>query len=211
MCCDVPLLEAPAHFTYDSDNHCFVTRQPETPDEMTRVLRAALNAETSCIRYRGTDQRMIRRLAECGLTELSDVRPAEVIDPVYRNHVSFSINHEVRPEESPSGILARYREHLTETKGAWRNFEFTPIVETSKKASFSYSWSQRNFHEIEVLSIGEDGRSWLLRHSLTDKTACHSISLEIDDWLKAGEWPSAIRWYSEEEWIGERQGQDIPI
>src|SRR5262249_35562240 len=56
--CDMPRTEAPDLFAICDDpagyQHCFVAKQPETPQELERMLGAIECAELDCIRYRGT-------------------------------------------------------------------------------------------------------------------------------------------------------------
>src|SRR5439155_2532467 len=66
--CLVPFTEAPELFGECQDPkgypHCFVKRQPETPDELTKMLSTIRCAELMCIRYRGTDRRIQLKLVE---------------------------------------------------------------------------------------------------------------------------------------------------
>jgi hypothetical protein len=50
----VPFLIAPAHFGWSLDErgqpqHCFVKRQPETPEEHHRLFGAIRHAEAGCL------------------------------------------------------------------------------------------------------------------------------------------------------------------
>ena len=64
--CGVPEAMAPDHFAYDAGRNCLVKRQPESPDELEKMLRVIRGQELGCIRYRGTDKQVLRRLAEAG-------------------------------------------------------------------------------------------------------------------------------------------------
>ena len=60
--CDIPFQEAPGHFEYDSDGHCFVCTQPSTPEEVDRMVSAVWASEVSCIRYAGNDSGTLEKL-----------------------------------------------------------------------------------------------------------------------------------------------------
>jgi len=66
--CMVPFYEAPELFGKEQDStgytRCFVKRQPETPGELTKMLRAVRWQELDCIRCRGTDRRIQLELVE---------------------------------------------------------------------------------------------------------------------------------------------------
>ena len=52
--CGVPDVTAPELFG-EADYTCFVKRQPETTDEVDRMVRAMITSEVGCIRYGGVD------------------------------------------------------------------------------------------------------------------------------------------------------------
>jgi len=70
--CQVPILEAPELFAEEisatQGDHCYVKRQPNTPEETARMLNVIRCAELECVRYRGTDPQIQVRLIEldCG-------------------------------------------------------------------------------------------------------------------------------------------------
>lgn len=63
--CGVPETAAPDLFAYD-DEHCWVRRQPASGEELARMLEAIAIAELGCIRYRGKDVVIRRRLEAMG-------------------------------------------------------------------------------------------------------------------------------------------------
>src|SRR5688500_2767990 len=65
--CGVPAEIAPDMFDWaKGDSHCFVSRQPCNPKQLDRMLHAMWAGEVDCIRYRGTDPAIARRIAEFG-------------------------------------------------------------------------------------------------------------------------------------------------
>ena len=71
--CDVPSVEAPGHFKYDTDGHCFVCKQPFTPQEADRMANAAWVSESGCIRYAGNDPEILKKFIAVKEQGLCDV------------------------------------------------------------------------------------------------------------------------------------------
>jgi ferredoxin len=84
MCitCGIPMDTAPANFSWSDrtrethsgefPHHCRVFKQPETPEELERVIEAASMSEIDAIRYCGTDPEILQRFKERGLKRLCD-------------------------------------------------------------------------------------------------------------------------------------------
>jgi hypothetical protein len=70
----IAVAEAPDLLELDrTQNHCYFKRQPQTPEEVKDVLRTMKFAEADCLRYEGTDNAILRKLAEMHLAFDSDV------------------------------------------------------------------------------------------------------------------------------------------
>ena len=61
--CDIPRAVAPELFALGED-HCFVSKQPGTPEELDRMLEAVRCSELDCIRYAGTSLAVQVRLVD---------------------------------------------------------------------------------------------------------------------------------------------------
>lgn len=59
--CGVPVATAPENFAWGNET-CYVKRQPRTTTELRQVLEVFRCQELDCIRYVGTDPRIIRIL-----------------------------------------------------------------------------------------------------------------------------------------------------
>lgn len=80
--CSLPPETAPQNITWDAGfqkggctgcpNHCRVERQPETPDEVARVVEAACASCVEAIRYCGTDPDILAQFRENGMERLCD-------------------------------------------------------------------------------------------------------------------------------------------
>jgi hypothetical protein len=68
MCisCTAPEHEAPDLMAHDTGKHyhCYFKRQPQTPDETERAVRAVIVGCCGAVRYRGTDPRIIAVLGK---------------------------------------------------------------------------------------------------------------------------------------------------
>jgi len=80
--CALPPETAPQNITWDAEfqstgcvgcgNHCRVERQPQTADELARVIEAACGSCVEAIRYCGTDPEILARFRAEGLERLCD-------------------------------------------------------------------------------------------------------------------------------------------
>jgi hypothetical protein len=71
--CDLPRTLAPDMFKYNaSKDHCYVYKQPESKDELCRMVKAVAGAEVACIRYRGRDKQVLRLLKKEGCANQCD-------------------------------------------------------------------------------------------------------------------------------------------
>src|SRR5436305_6718895 len=73
MCiaCTAPEHEAPELMTHDepAGHHCYFKRQPTTPEELERAIRAVHMGCCGAVRYGGTDPKVIDRLRRLGSAE----------------------------------------------------------------------------------------------------------------------------------------------
>jgi len=198
--CDVPFAEAPGMFAYDSANHCYVKRQPETHDELNKMLRAVHGAELECIRYRGNDTDVRRRLAESGLSHLSDI-PISGIKPVSRNHVTFDVIDPLDESLSPKQVGDLFQKHVRSFGNQYLTYRFTRLVDSPTRASFSYSWFEDIFHPVEFFFIDLPECRWLV---------VSDVTFALYDWLIAENRFCNVRWYTEMQWNGSKEWQETP-
>lgn len=61
--CGVPEAEAPDLFeTNTAGEQCYVKKQPQSEDEMRRMVSVFAGQELGCVRYAGRDARILREL-----------------------------------------------------------------------------------------------------------------------------------------------------
>jgi Na+-translocating ferredoxin:NAD+ oxidoreductase RNF subunit RnfB len=80
--CALPPETAPRNITWDEQfersgcvgcpNHCRIERQPQTSEELERVIEAACGSCVEAIRYCGTDAKILARFRELGYERLCD-------------------------------------------------------------------------------------------------------------------------------------------
>jgi hypothetical protein len=189
--CGVPQHFAPDLFGADNDAHCFVRRQPATPTEDDSMLRALATQELGCIRYRGNDVTILRRLADAGEGSQCDVPiPADMV-AVRRDHVSFSRVHSEQPLTA-HGILVRLALYLAKQPTSYRT---TAISDHDVGASLSVSWFEDRHHRIELLAAVPPSTRFLMRHFAPPR-----LSDTLHDWLVVDGLFCDVRWQSEIEW-----------
>jgi len=84
MCitCSLPVETAPETIKYHERpctgcadtriDHCFVSRQPETPEELDQMIEVVAGSCVEAYRYCGTDPEILRRLTEAGCSKQCD-------------------------------------------------------------------------------------------------------------------------------------------
>lgn len=199
--CDVPFVEAPGMFAYDDKNHCYVNRQPQTESDLSRMIRTVYGAELECIRYRGEDKDVLRRLAEAGLGHLADISVSG-FKPVVRNHVSFDAVDPMNKLLSERDLATEFQRHLRAQENEYVTYKFTSLSTDGEKTLFSYAWFEDNYHTVQFSFGGESQCRWLI---VSDTT------LLIHDWLVADNRFCDIRWYTEEQWKTSKNWQETPI
>ena len=76
MACDAPFHEAPDLMGTDDGQggyHCHFRKQPTTPDEVERAVRACAVSCVEAVRYAGSDPAILKRFQEWGGIHSSDV------------------------------------------------------------------------------------------------------------------------------------------
>ena len=155
--------EAPGHIHFDdATKHCYVAHQPSSADDFNSVVRAAWVAELSCVRYRGTEQSLLIRLAEAGLRSICDTT-ANNVAPLWRNVATFS-----RP--GSLGDLARaLSRYLSQDRDLQINIRWRP---RSRRLDLQWAPNARaridlrssmNGWQATILKVGGAGAGLSLR------------------------------------------------
>ncbi len=82
LLCSLPVETAPRTIRYHETpcedcskrlpDHCFVSRQPETPEEIDRMIEVVAGSCIAAYRYCGSDPDIIRRLVKAGCRDQCD-------------------------------------------------------------------------------------------------------------------------------------------
>lgn len=72
LACGVPEDVAPDLFASDAAYHCYVQRQPQTPEEVARMAEVFACQDLECIRYAGKDSVVMRSLRKRGAAVACD-------------------------------------------------------------------------------------------------------------------------------------------
>ena len=208
--CTVPILAAPNNFAFDKQRHCYVRRQPETADETTQTIAAVWGAEFQCIRYRGADSDILRRLAELDLRMQCDTPPPVHITPVIRNRVTVTLAG--TPRISSARDLAQtFVDYLTSSTNERTHFSVKPIQLSRTHASLEFAWNADRFHAVEFQFLNEADMLWHIWRPLKNDRGDRGAVNVVFHWLAAD--PSRfadMKWYCENDWHGARQFQATP-
>jgi hypothetical protein len=200
--CGVPTAIAPELFEFDSTDHCYVKRQPGSNAEMEKALHVLRGQELGCVRYRGTDEAILRRLAEAGEADQCD-HPLPGVGVALRNVVTFVDRNADGLRHDAFRLLEEFSNYL---KGRYSHVEVRtkPIERRQREASFALAWFEDDFHPISVRPV-EDSDRWLILHR-----GNLGLSEFLDDWLRSAERFSDLRWYTEDAWQRSEVGQPHP-
>jgi len=193
--CGVPDVTAPELFG-EVDDSCFVKRQPQTPSEVDRMLRAMITSEVGCIRYAGVDQAVIRRLAESGEGALADVPPSADIVPTKRDHVGLRANPELTPRALADAFVAHLRAQPMPERFR------TEVVQTSvDRCELAVAWTEHQVHPITFQRSSVPGYQWLIvglqyfvYDWLSDGALGQAVFFHAHDWRSSRSDGSTVAW-----------------
>jgi hypothetical protein len=139
ICCEAPSHEAPDLIAHDEDGgHCYFKRQPETPEEVERAIRACRVSCVGAVRYSGDDPEILRRFRELGSIDSSDALAAEwrtvviydqaweslsLIEKLKLARQAVSGGKEIPPAQSPHPLFDRELDggQAASSAGAWQD------------------------------------------------------------------------------------------
>jgi hypothetical protein len=123
--------------------HCYVAQQPGSEVEVERALQVIRAQDLGCIRYRGVDDVILRRLGEAGESSSCDF-PLKGVEPILRNVVTFIVNG---PETiSLDEFFDDMRERSPGIEIRTRNRE---------GSSLSFSWYEDNYQDLVLRPLGD--------------------------------------------------------
>lgn len=166
-----------------------VQQQPQTIDEIDKTVEAAWSCITSCIRYSGQDEALIKRLAEAGLAESVDNSAAQKYEMKPRKYIRFSLDKIYSTAE----LAAMFTQYLRT-----QDVTVLPKLMNSSKVRLSwYRWyfktlifciDKNNEYFIELRSMTANiGLGWKVEEWLSEIGASHIRFLTRDDFKNGSE------------------------
>lgn len=200
LACGVPFLYAPEAFEWqEGESHCFVARQPEDPEAVDRMVQALWGSEVECIRYRGDDPAILRRLAEMDAGDRSDV-PVPALKPVRRHLASF---RSPNSDDTAELIAERFRLHLLQAR-EWPPYTVRrrrPWRPATVVFSWMTGWSRLGrYHRVRFKESPSGGFRLRIRSGYPP--ALEAVALLVHEWLRDDELAREIVWSSAEDPTG---------
>jgi hypothetical protein len=207
--CGVPYEIAPDLFGLtECGTHCFVQRQPASPEETDSMVRALWSAEASCLRYSGSDPALLRRLAEFGGAGECDIDPGR-IRPRFRNRAVF--RSRLGESDRAVALADRFEAFLLAEDRPYP-YQVRPRRRW-RPAKIIFSWEAGffglgHFHSVTFAQAGAGRFEARLGFP---SAATHGLGLLVDDWLKGREAAEEVRWFSVDERKAGGKGYHMPI
>ena len=201
MSCGAPEMHAPTLMSHDSHGHCFFTRQPTGPEETNETIASTWASCCGALRYEGTDDRILIRLAELGLTEQCDFRLEDEPKPRARTCVSFEFAVQRKTVAASAKEITTYLADCFGepggSDGKVRSRSFTEIG-----ASFVYEWGHvlaepcRATFAVEPQS---DRYRWWVLISREDGHGTTAFAISVHKALIKDTRFRSIQWFTDDE------------
>jgi hypothetical protein len=181
----------------ETDLHCFVAKQPTDENELYQAIKITWASEVECIRYRGQNPHVLKRLAEAGVADCCDQKHLiQEIKPLLRNHVTF----ECPQLQSQLEVADQFKKYILGQNNEYVRYKVSKISLHKSSATFSFSWYEDNYYSV-WFNRTEPENTWHIFHSLDcEKMGSRGVSLQIDEWLRGSEDVRNIKWYSNKAW-----------
>ena len=90
IACGAPQAEAPDVIDHGIDGHCYFKKQPQTETELDQAISAMMVSCIGALRYGGTEEKILKRLYEDGMSNLCDHSSEGKYSILIRDRVSFN-------------------------------------------------------------------------------------------------------------------------
>jgi len=201
--CGVPLEEAPGVFAWsepgsDPALSCVVKWQPESPEDITKTLKAMISAEVDCIRYRGRNEEILRRIVEMGAAGQLDCTAPGNARRVDRDRVTFTVRDVGKA--SAEGLAGEFERHLEamNQKSGLQRYNMSP--RGSGIAEVNFSWFDGVFHAVELQALKVEPHFMAIVKTSALHPATQGAARLVDDWLGSSDRYENLRWYSLAQW-----------
>jgi hypothetical protein len=198
LSCGVPESVAPELFGM-GEHACFLRRQPVSHPETDKMLRAMRQSEVDCIRYRGSDHALLKRLGEADLAYLADDERVHEFSALRRDRVTFSLP--VSRQDTPAVVADMFRDFLG------RNDRYT-VRRAVLRRRVSFSWYERNYNSV-VFGTRPNGEPVaVLRPG--SAPALQGLAETVDEWLRNVYGADDIAWHTREGLAAGKIGYRLP-
>jgi hypothetical protein len=197
IACRAPEVEARGLMSFDDDHDsCFFNRQPMTPEEEYRAIRAIWASCCGAVRYGGSDPNVIARL-----------------ENLEGGRVATAVTFEAESGETAADLLLRI---ATKMAGAYVGSTVGPATSTSRGDSswLTFQWpgvpgEKRGPGVKLTLSSAWDGNG---RRSISIECGLSiqrpAAALQLSDALEKTSGLAHVRWYQE---VGGRHWAGLPV
>lgn len=201
MSCGAPEMHAPNLMSHDSRGHCFFNRQPASPHETDEAIESTWASCCGALRYGGTDDRVLIRLAELGLAEQCDFRLKQEPKRRARTCVSFEFAVQTKTVASSAKEITTYLADVFGTPdGSDGKVRSRTLTELG--ASFVYEWGYtlaepcRAKFTIEPQS---DRSRWWVLISREDGNGTTAFAISLHKALNKDTRFRSIQWFTDDE------------
>jgi hypothetical protein len=200
MSCGAPEIHAPALMSHDSHGHCFFSRQPASPEETNHAIEIIWASCCGALRYAGTEDEILIRLAELGLAEQCDSRRENIPKPRARNCVRFEFAGQAKTDVASAEEIATYLTAFFRKSycadGRVRSLRFTKIG-----ASFVYEWGNpaEPYRAKFTIEPKPDRHRWWLLISREDGHGTTGFAIGIHNALIVDPRFCSIQWFTDDE------------
>lgn len=205
--CGVPMEEAPEIFGWaggSDSTHCVVVHQPKTAQSVDRTLNAMLSSEVDCIRYRGADREIARRIVEMGGRNQCDRAPPADATPLTRSHATFDVL-DVGYLRPANDLALHFLQHALRGSDRYKGHVARRLLHSDKRARVRISWFRDAYHAVAFEKLA-DGR-WHIIAKPSGADAGKGLSRMVEKWLGADERFHNVRWFSGKQWRSKGPGQ----
>src|ERR1041385_3607818 len=213
MSCGAPEMHAPKLMSHDSDGHCFFARQPASPHETNEAIVSTWASCCGALRYGGTDEGILIRLAELGLAEQCDFRLKQEPKPRARTCVSFEFAVQTKTVASSAKKITTYLADVFDkhdgSDGKVRSRSFTEVG-----ASFVYEWGYalaEPCHAQFTIEPQCDRPRWWVLISREDGHGTTAFAISLHNALTKDTRFRSIQWFTDDERTsGTTLGHSLP-
>ena len=205
--CGVPMEEAPEVFAWaggPESDHCVVAHQPRTAQSIDRTLNAMWSSEVDCIRYRGADHDIVRRIVEMGNRDLCDQDIETGAAPLIRYHVRFSIA-DASAFPTAKQLALSFLHDFTGRYHRNRGQLVRRLLPRGGQVSVRISWFDDVEHDVAFERL-PDGQ-WHIVAKPSNPNVLMGLSRIVERWMETDVRFQNIRWFSEAQWRLKEPGQ----